>query len=331
MNEKISIIVPVFNAEKTLVKCVDALIGQSYNNIEIILVDDGSTDNSFSICEYYTKKDSRIKVIHKFNRGVSAARNAGLDVAVGDFIMFCDSDDWVELDWCEQLIKAFKPECLVMCGQYIEGKQNFFPHKFSSQFTFPRKDFFQLKMKMFNVPWNKIFLKSVIENNSIRYDENLTNGEDLLFNITYLGCITGKIISIDQCLYHYTWPDQTSLSKYIPQNYIKQRNYLMKKIENAIHKIGNIGFENWLQFYTDFFNEYLKVLYSVYSDKSKTIRERINKGNEIMRCHEYKYCVEKVFMSSKKKDKILYEANNCYGLFLWFKIHNLQKGYRRHD
>ena len=103
-DSKISIIVPVYNAEKYLVECLNSLVEQTYKNIEIILIDDGSIDNSAKICDEYAKKDERIKVVHQKNSGVSVARNNGLDMHTGDYVMFVDSDDWIELNTCEILI-----------------------------------------------------------------------------------------------------------------------------------------------------------------------------------------------------------------------------------
>ena len=95
---KISIVVPVYNVEKYLPKCIESLIGQTYSNLEIILVDDDSKDNSGKICDEYGQKDLRIKVIHKENGGISSARNAALDICTGEYIGFIDSDDWAERD-----------------------------------------------------------------------------------------------------------------------------------------------------------------------------------------------------------------------------------------
>ncbi|MEY8872421.1 glycosyltransferase family 2 protein [Francisella philomiragia] len=101
----LSIIIPIYNTQEYLVRCLDSVINQSYKNLEIILVNDGSTDNSLDICENYVKKDSRIKIINKNNGGLSSARNAGLDICKGDYISFIDSDDWVSLDYIEILYK----------------------------------------------------------------------------------------------------------------------------------------------------------------------------------------------------------------------------------
>ena len=110
MKEKISIIVPIYNVELYLERCVESIINQTYKNLEIILVDDGSPDNCFAICDKYEKLDSRVKVIHKENGGLSDARNAGLDIAEGEFIVFVDSDDYIDLKMCEKLINVVTDE-----------------------------------------------------------------------------------------------------------------------------------------------------------------------------------------------------------------------------
>ncbi len=108
MNELVSIIVPVYNVEKYIKKCVDSLITQTYSNLEIILVNDGSPDNSGKICDEYAQSDSRIKVIHKANGGLSDARNTGIDIAEGQYIFFLDSDDWIDCQCIEKLHNLIK-------------------------------------------------------------------------------------------------------------------------------------------------------------------------------------------------------------------------------
>lgn len=108
MNELISLIIPVFNVEKYLDKCVETIVNQTYSNLEIILVDDGSTDSSGEKCDYWKKKDNRIIVIHKKNGGLSSARNAGIEIATGKYISFIDSDDFIDLKMIEILRKNYK-------------------------------------------------------------------------------------------------------------------------------------------------------------------------------------------------------------------------------
>ena len=126
MNDLISVIVPVYNVEKYLRQCLESIINQTYKNLEIILVDDGSTDNSGNICEEYAPKDNRIKVIHKTNSGLSSARNAGLDICTGEYIGFVDSDDWLEPDMYEILHdKMIEDQAdIVNCGFYREYKEH---------------------------------------------------------------------------------------------------------------------------------------------------------------------------------------------------------------
>ena len=121
MSDLVSIIVPIYGVEEYLSKCIDSIINQTYKNLEIILVDDGSPDKCPDICDAFEKKDERIKVIHKKNGGLSDARNAGIDTAHGDYIVFVDSDDWIENTMVEHLLFACKKYNVEMatCARYI--------------------------------------------------------------------------------------------------------------------------------------------------------------------------------------------------------------------
>lgn len=122
MNPTISIIIPVYNTKLYLNRCVESLLNQTYKNIEIILVDDGSTDGSEELCDKLAKKDYRVKVIHQSNRGSAEARNAGLHICKGQFIQFVDSDDYIELNMCERLLSAerIRNADIVICGFFLE-------------------------------------------------------------------------------------------------------------------------------------------------------------------------------------------------------------------
>jgi glycosyltransferase involved in cell wall biosynthesis len=174
MNELISVIVPVYNVEKYLSRCVDSIINQTYKNLEIILVDDGSPDNCPAMCDEYVKKDSRIKVIHKENGGLSDARNAGMKVAKGDYIGFVDSDDWIELNMLERLLsEIIKNNCdVASCGVKMVWEDN----SKKSRMLFPidadcvidgtenALDSLMFDNRIIQTVWNKIYKKSIIEN-----------------------------------------------------------------------------------------------------------------------------------------------------------------------
>lgn len=119
MNPLISVIVPIYNVEKYLARCVDSIVNQTYKDFELILVDDGSPDNSGKICDEYAKKDSRIKVVHKKNGGLSDARNAGMAVATGEYISFIDSDDYVSDDFFECLLDVMNKKTAILLSAVL--------------------------------------------------------------------------------------------------------------------------------------------------------------------------------------------------------------------
>ncbi|NYE03864.1 glycosyltransferase involved in cell wall biosynthesis [Bacillus niacini] len=212
---KVSVIVPIYKVEKYLKRCIESIINQSLEDIEIILVDDGSPDDSGNIADEYAQIDKRIIVIHKENGGIASARKAALDVAAGDYIACVDSDDWIHKDMCKVLYKeAVKNNSdIVMCnyirvddnGKIVGPKQKEIENLNISIDHIGIKEFFR---KYFytgiwghNV-WNRLYKTSVIRNNQINYDSEERWGEDVLFNLYFL-CFTKKITIINQSLYYY--------------------------------------------------------------------------------------------------------------------------------
>lgn len=202
----VSIIVPVYKCEKSLEKCVNSLVNQTYTDLEIILVDDGSPDNSGLLCEKLALKDSRIKVIHKKNGGVSSARNAGLKQADGEYLQFVDSDDYVKHTMVEsnvERIEYTKSDCVISGRIEISGTMR-------SKIQVPdidRVSISEIKKMcpgifsdyIINSPCNKLYKREYID---FGFDENISLGEDLLFNLKYFEKI--KIVSfISECPYFY--------------------------------------------------------------------------------------------------------------------------------
>lgn len=327
MDELISIIVPVYNAETTLARCVAALRNQTYNRIEIILVNDGSSDGSLALCRKFETADPRIRVVDKVNGGVSSARNAGLDMARGELIMFCDSDDWAEPGWCEELITHYEPGHLLMCGTYIEGEQQFVPHevKATSIQQYAKKDFHKLKLKMFNVPWNKIYASSVLRDHQLRFCSDLTNGEDYLFNLQYLSYIDGNIIFLDKCVFHYVWPREYSLSKKTPVDYDKQCCILSRRVFE-ISDGFSIDPQTKIGIATDFYNEFHKCICSILNNKQMPAREKISSMTKIMSSGEYQQCAAGAIISSNKIYTHLARQKHGLGLLLWHQILEVKRG-----
>lgn len=323
MKSLISIIVPVYNAERTIERCIKALRRQSFENIEIILVNDGSKDKSLQICNKHSLEDARIIVIDKKNGGVSSARNTGLDVAKGDFVMFCDSDDWPEVEWCKSMFMHYQENNLVMCGCYIEGEQHFLPYEVKSKSGdewVKRCNYYQLKLSNFNVPWNKIFERRILEDYHIRFDERLTNGEDYLFVLQYLDKISGDILFTDECLYHYEWPTGQSLSNRVPDNYLKQCCFLSEEVLAIAKRMGLSDEKGIRQIKTDFFYEFQKLILSILSDKTMSVYRKIRNVKSVMITEEYINCVKCAIISTNKLYSFLYRYRCGVGLWLWHSI-----------
>lgn len=208
MKNLISIIIPVYNGERYLSKCIDSILNQTYSNLEVILVDDGSTDSSPKICDKYSKKDNRIKVIHKKNGGVSSARNMGISKSTGDYIGFVDSDDYIEPNMYENLFNALKDSHteISMCG-YNELENNkiiksVIHHKNKISGEELLKDIFEELFRP--VVWNKLFKRHLFfdAQGQICFPENVSFGEDALM-ITSILSPTDTISIVNEALYNY--------------------------------------------------------------------------------------------------------------------------------
>lgn len=253
----ISIIVPVYNAEKYLIECIDSILNQTYKNIEIILIDDGSTDKSTQICDEYAAKDSRIAVIHKTNEGVSAARNDGLKAANGQLIMFVDSDDWIETDTCETAVSAMEESGAdVVMWTYISENNGNQSRKniFDSNTVFEgtevteklHRRLFGLMGKELAHPeyadslcpvWGKLYKKELILNNNISFVglSEIGSYEDGLFNIEFFLQVK-KAVYLNKCLYHYRKENTSSVTSGYRKDLFEKWQHLFDIMQEYIDK-----------------------------------------------------------------------------------------------
>lgn len=243
---KISVIVPVYCAETYLEKCIECILAQTFLDLELLLVDDGSPDNSGIICDSYANRDSRVRVIHKKNGGVSSARNEGLKQATGTYVMFCDSDDFVDPSWCIELytIMEDKNVDIGICGySYVdsEGKDLNRIHIFSNESVsvLLPKSIWNIYYQCFlNMPWNKIFRKSIIDKHGITFKEGLQYNEDLLFVLDYL--LVGNVIigMVNKPLYHYRQDVENSLTRRHIPNLWQIKNEVFGKLDETLELCG---------------------------------------------------------------------------------------------
>lgn len=211
----VSIIVPIYNGEKTLYRCVKSIMEQKFTEYELLLINDGSADRSLEICHELEKSDKRIRVMDKANEGVSATRNFGIKRARGKYIQFVDCDDYVAKDYLDCLVKALKKEQadLVIAG-YTRHKNGKVTKRVPQPLTFENlnafsKEFFNLYNQWFlNTPWNKLYRKEKIVD---KFHLNMSLGEDLLFNLHYLRYCE-KITVIDHAGYQYCIENENSLA-----------------------------------------------------------------------------------------------------------------------
>lgn len=230
MNKYLSVIVPVYNVEDYLHKCIDSIMNQTFNDLEIILVNDGSTDTSPQICDDYAKKDVRVKVIHQQNSGVSVARNKGIELATGDYLTFVDSDDFIKDDFIEKLYTTAKNNDLeLVVSNFIEERDgvykirnlNFPTHivldKLYVQNTLIP---FFLKEDSLNSCCNKIYKTDLIKSYKIKFPLDITNGEDALFNLQCFNKAT-KVQFIDYAGYYYREVAGSATRNILNKDYFK--------------------------------------------------------------------------------------------------------------
>lgn len=232
--DKVSIIVPVYNVRFYLSRCIDSILNQTYHNLEIIIVDDGSTDGSTAICDEYKEKDARINVIHKINGGLSSARNAGLDIATGEYILFVDSDDFIENEMVEKLYDALLSSGADMCVCNIrmvgaDGSKKFrYPDNVvcdeNMDETLYWKKVYEPDSICYVVAWNKLYRRQLWE--SLRYPVGKINEDEYVLHQILQKC--GKVTGVS----------------YVGYNYVIRENSIM---DQKAKKANFDVFEGWME------------------------------------------------------------------------------------
>jgi glycosyltransferase involved in cell wall biosynthesis len=267
----ISIVVPVYNAERYLHKCINSILCQTKKEFELIMINDGSIDKSLSILQYYERRDDRIKIYNQDNMGVSTARNLGISVANGKYISFLDADDFVDQEMIKELFDSAEhnqADC-VMCDFYHESHANYkveIIHSNLPKSILFKNDILEIilprligiepkrniyKINLWGSIWNYLFKTEIIKVNNIQFNTNLTIAEDLLFKIEYL-FLCELLFSLNKPFYHYVRHDTSVTLKYNPkiieiyEMYISQLMSIIDKKNLNSEFAKNIQYKSFL-------------------------------------------------------------------------------------
>ena len=272
MNHRISIIIPVYNAERHLRQCIDSVIAQTFKDWEAILVNDGSKDGSLAICQEYASNDDRIKVIDKPNDGPSSARNKGLDEAQGEYVYFMDADDWIETKFLENFVRNSIKDAYETHQRCYENEENNYDiifQGFVREFSDGRKEeSFAMdadtsvmskeeiicrlyKEHVYGWAWCKLFRREIIEKHQIRFDESLRLWEDELFTSEFLR-YAENVRTIKSHLYHYICHEE-SIMHTNDKRY--EKVFLSARMNDALMPIANDELKDYIN---DTYNKELK-------------------------------------------------------------------------
>jgi len=249
--DKISIIIPVYNVESYIKKCLDSVINQTYKNLEILLIDDGSPDNCGKICDDYAKLDNRIRVFHKEHGGLSSALNVGLKNFTGDYLGFVDSDDWVEPDMYMVLYTVINTEnaAVSVCSYFKDTDIQSVPMKNKNKIldkVISPKDMLLYPLKrdyyvgFCGYVWNKLYSASAIRKSGLLFDEDIKYAMDVLFYTTLVLNQKARGVYVDKPLYHYLQRD-TAISK---SKSISIKSDILKVYKRVEYLLENNGYSD---------------------------------------------------------------------------------------
>lgn len=298
-NQKVSIIIPFYNAEKFIDKTIESILSQSYENLEVLLINDGSTDNTSAVVNKYITSDNRIKLFEKENGGPSAARNYGLEKITGDYIMFIDADDYIDHNMVEVMVDLLQDDIQMgMCGYNVIRENNITIKRVPESQCFSQNELFEnfgvlFKQAFIQYLWNKIYLVKLIKENNIKFDDSIRYGEDILFNLEYLRKLSHIRIT-DKALYHYIKYNDESITKnYNPALY-KTWNYIFMKIKNVLNEFDayNINLTTIEDLYMKRLIACINNLFLKGAPKEKTIiiseMEIMSKNDELLQSYKLK-------------------------------------------
>lgn len=343
---KISIIVPCYNTAQYIRRCLDSLIQQTFSEIEILCIDDGSTDNTLSILKEYEKKDSRIRVFHQENdKGPGLARNVGLENATSPYTMFCDADDWYEPNMCELMYETIEKEKtdIVQCHTFFDYEKNY-----DSEITAKRRadEYYNPNIKGYynldnhiilasnEVLWNKIFRTDMIRKSGVKFERHIGN-DDSIFWFS-IACYAQNIFYIHQKLYHYFFRSDSIMDNFFRSNiktfdrfifmfnkicvYLKKK-CLHKKYRLFIETRYNIFLKQNDDLTAEQLDEIMKLLKKIYGNQYFYYNHQVYQKKSflyfIIKYLRLRFSL--LYSKGKSKEKRIEKINN---LISYYKIQN---------
>lgn len=322
----ISVIVPVYQVAQYLSRCVDSLLNQTVRDFELILVDDGSTDGSGELCDRYAAQDSRIRVIHKPNGGLSSARNAGMDIAGGAYYLFCDSDDYVEPDWIEGFLPYLSQaqDTFVFCGFLLETEEKPQPAAETEMvFRGGLSDFLRFFARnRAGFAWNVLYSAEVIRRNRIRFDTQVII-EDLPFNLIYLESMKGILYTGHQD-YHYVQYSTGTLSRVYHQDCFRKWRERYSRVMHFVDTcIPQEQADADRRFVAGvYLVSFLSVLGQVFDPRSHlTFLQKLRYNQQVVASEEFQSCLRWADCSRENPVMIAMLKHKCYyAAFLYQKL-----------
>ena len=281
---KISVVISTYNAQNYISECLDATLNQTYTNLEVIIVDDGSEDDTLSILQSYASKDSRITLFRHSNKGVSTTRNKGIQNATGEYIVFFDADDYPEPDLIEAYVNAInewseKKVALIGTGMFFDNQYNKYvgnktyilevAHGYieGENYILSRSSAAMLAwLKLFNFVTNKCYDLDIIRKHNILFDSNIHIGEDLKFNLDYLDVEDGNIGIINRALYHYVKRTNNSLSVSYHNMDLEDTKAIYKRFINWEVNQKDVTVDNVMVVKAIFINDWISRLTALYEE-----------------------------------------------------------------
>ena len=332
----VSIIIPVYNAEKTLQACVQSVFDQSYKDFELLLIDDGSTDRSGQFCDELQEKclaqNRPCQVVHQENCGVSAARNRGMELAAGEYFVCIDSDDRIEPCYLEDLVRTAEAHTElghVLCGFKCTSDDHKYVFSQQEKLTIAsRRDYMRLfEAVMIQSPCLPLYNTKLVREHHLTMRTDLSLGEDLLFNLTYLDALGDILIGvINKANYIYMDEVQTSLNRKYRKNLLSIQEMIDRSIAQYLEK-WNISDDVSLRlYYNAVLYNYLSVLNNTFHKNSPmSLTEKISFNNRVLKKDEFRAALQNSSAALLPELRRAMESGNYWRVLFVERIQNLKQ------